>query len=110
HYHNLEPNLWIRRIGYDWAFATITAALLETADLFRATVFKRERTALPIKFGKPLLVVMILIGATGVIVPLVWPSEWFAPIVWLSFIILIDPINAFRGSESIVGDLARGDW
>jgi hypothetical protein len=110
HYHNLEPNLWIRRIGYDWAFATITAALLETADLFRATVFKRERNALPIKLGKALLVVMILIGAAGVIVPLVSPNEWFAPIVWLSFIILIDPINAFRGSESIVGDLARGDW
>ena len=110
HYHNLEPNLWIRRIGYDWAFATITPALLETADLFRATVFKRERNALPIKLGRPLLFVMILIGAAGVVVPLMWPNEWFAPIVWMSFIILVDPINAFRGSESILGDLARGDW
>lgn len=110
HYHNLEPNLWVRRIGYDWAFATITPALLETADLFRATVFKRERNALPIKLGKSLLVAMILIGAAGVVVPLVLPSEWFAPVVWLSFIILVDPINALRGSESIVGDLARGDW
>jgi hypothetical protein len=110
HYHNLEPNLWIRRIGYDWAFATITPALLETADLFRATVFKQERKTLPIKLGKALLFVMILIGFAGVVVPLVRPNEWFAPVVWLSFIILIDPINALRGSESIIGDLARGDW
>jgi len=110
HYHNLEPNLWIRRIGYDWAFATITPALLETTDLFRATVFKRERNAFPIKLGKPLLFMMILVGFAGIIVPLVSPSEWFAPVIWLSFIILIDPINAVRGSESIVGDLARGDW
>ena len=109
HYHNLEPNLWLRRIGYDWAFATITPALLETADLFRATIFKLERKALPIKLSKTLLFLLILIGAAGVVIPLVWPNEWLAPVIWLSFIILIDPINAFRGSESIVGDLARGD-
>src|SRR5882757_1398933 len=30
HYHNLEPNLFIRRIGYDWAFATISPAMFET--------------------------------------------------------------------------------
>src|SRR4051812_17821607 len=23
HYHNLEPNPWIRGLGYDWGFATI---------------------------------------------------------------------------------------
>jgi hypothetical protein len=110
HYHNLEPNLWLRRIGYDWAFATITPALLETAELFRAAIFKREKTTLSLQLTKPALVVLILIGIIGVIVPLVWPSAWFAPIVWLSFIILIDPINALRGSESITGDLGRGDW
>jgi len=110
HYHNLEPNLWVRRIGYDWAFATITPALLETADLFRPTLFKRESKRGSIKLGQPVLVVLSLIGAVGVVVPLVWPSEWFAPIVWMSFIILVDPINAMFGSESIVGDLALGDW
>src|SRR5947209_6816512 len=47
HYHNLEPNLWLRRIGYDWAFATITPALLETAQLFRAALFKRDGVRSP---------------------------------------------------------------
>lgn len=110
HYHNLEPNLWLRRIGYDWAFATITPALLETADLFQATIFKGQQNAAPIKIGKSILVVLIVLGGIGVLVPLVWPSQWFAPIIWLSFIILVDPINAWRGSESITSDLARGDW
>ena len=45
HYHNLEPNLWLRRVGYDWAFATITPALLETAQLFQLTIFKQNRNA-----------------------------------------------------------------
>src|SRR5437899_6490377 len=68
HYHNLEPNLWVRRIGYDWAFATITPALLETADLFRPTLFKRESKRGSIRLGQPVLVVLSLIGAVGVVV------------------------------------------
>ena len=47
HYHNLEPNLWLRRLGYDWAFATITPALLETAQFFQVTIFKRDRVRSP---------------------------------------------------------------
>jgi hypothetical protein len=110
HYHNLEPNLLLRRAGYDWAFATIFPAIFETAELFTATVFKERPARLTIRFPQPLLIGLSLIGAIGVIVPLVFPSEWFAPVVWLSFILLLDPINALRGSPSITGDLARGDW
>jgi hypothetical protein len=110
HYHNLEPNLFLRRAGYDWAFATIFPAMFETAELLTVTVLK-ARPALPaIRFPKPLLIVLSLIGAIGVIVPLVSPSEWFAPVVWLSFILFLDSINALRESPSITGDLARGDW
>lgn len=110
HYHNLEPNLFLRRAGYDWAFATIFPAMFETAELFTVTFFKARPALLTIRFPKPLLIVLSLTGAIGVIVPLVFPSEWFAPMVWLSFILLLDPINALRGSPSITGDLARGSW
>src|SRR2546423_2981596 len=41
HYHNLEPNLMLRRAGYDWAFATIFPLLLLTAEVLRITIFKR---------------------------------------------------------------------
>jgi len=51
-----------------------------------------------------------IVGLVGVVVPLVFPNEWFAPIIWLSFIFLLDPLNALRGWPSIAGDLARGDW
>ena len=110
HYHNLEPNLLLRRAGYDWAFATIFPAMFQTAELFTVTVFKARPLRLTIRFPQPLLIGMSLIGVIGVIVPLVFPSEWFAPVVWLSFILLLDPINALGGSPSITGDLARGDW
>ena len=110
HYHNLEPNLWVRRIGYDWAFATITLALLETAELFRATIFKHERGRGRINVPTSVLIALIVLGAAGVLIPLIAPSVWFAPIVWLGFIFVLDPINFLRGWPSITGDLGRGDY
>lgn len=113
HYHNLEPNPFLRRAGYDWAFATISPAMFETAELFTATIFKGRQASSPgpaIKFPKAVLIVLALIGAVGAIVPLLFPSEWFAPVIWLSFILLLDPINAWRGWPSITADLSRGDW
>jgi hypothetical protein len=110
HYHNLTSNPYVRRIGYDWAFATIFPAMFETAELFAVTIFKRQSRHRPIKFSKGLLRVSAVLGLAGCVVPLVYPSEWFAPIIWLAFIFLVDPLNALRGYPSISNDLARGDW
>lgn len=110
HYHNLEPNLFLRRVGYDWAFATISPAMFETAELLGAVVFKRQKTRAAIAFSSTALIVLAFAGLTGAIVPLVFPSPWLAPVVWLSFILLLDPINALRGQPSISNDVRRGDW
>ena len=110
HYHNLEPNLFLRRFGYDWAFATIFPLLFLTAEVFRATIFKQKGRGLAIKLSRPLLIGLVLLGAIGAIGPLVYPSAWLAPVIWLSLILLLDPLNAMRGWPSITDDLARGDW
>ena len=110
HYHNLEPNLFLRRVGYDWAFATISPAMFETAELLRSTVFKERKQHATISFSKSVLIILVVVGLAGAIGPLVFPSEWLAPVIWLSFILLLDPVNAWRGQPSIYADLARGDW
>ena len=110
HYHNLETNLFLRRVGYDWAFATISPALFETAELLGATVFKQQEPRVTIKSSKSVLILFVIVGLAGAVMPLVLPSEWFAPVIWLSFILLLDPLNAMRGWPSLTGDLARGDW
>ena len=110
HYHNLEPNPFLRRAGYDWAFATIFPLLFLTAEVFAKTIFKKKRRGLAIKLSRTMLIVLVWLGAIGAIAPLVWPSVWLAPVIWLSFILLLDPLNAMRGWPSITGDLARGDW
>src|SRR6266850_3445499 len=110
HYHNLEPNLLLRRVGYDWAFATIFPALFETAELFQSTILARRGPTVSIRFSKPVLYSFIVFGVAGALLPLVVISSWFAPLVWLSFIFLLDPINHLRGQPSIAGDLAAGRW
>jgi hypothetical protein len=110
HYHNLEPNLWVRRIGYDWAFATIFPAMFLTAELFRSTIFARDRLRLRISLSKSAKILLVIVGAVGAILPLIILSGWFAPVIWLSFILVLDPLNALRGWPSITGDLARSDW
>jgi hypothetical protein len=110
HYHNLDPNLFLRRVGYDWAFATISPAMFATAELFAITLFKRQTSRTVIRFSKRVLIMIVFAGLAGAIAPLVVPSGWFGPVVWLAFVLLLDPINYWRGQPSISGDLARGDW
>ena len=110
HYRNLEPNPFLRRVGYDWAFATIFPLLFLTAELFRVTVFKEKGRGPAIQISRPVLIVLALVGAVGAIVPLLYPSAWFAPVIWLAFVFLFDPLNALRGRPSIFNDLSQGDW
>ena len=110
HYHNLEPNLMLRRAGYDWAFATIFPLLFITAEFFALTIFKRRDRSVAITLSRPVLLVLVCLGALGAILPLLYPSVWFAPVIWLSFVFLLDPLNALRGWPSIAGDLSRGNW
>ena len=110
HYHNLEPNLMLRRVGYDWAFATIFPLLFLTAEVFRLTIFKRSEPGRRISMSRTAKLILIVFGVAGVIIPLIYPSAWFAPVIWLSFVFLLDPLNDLRGWPSITGDLARGDW
>lgn len=107
-YQNLEPNPWLRRLGYDWAFATIFPALFLTAAALRATVFARARVP-PWRPPPSLLTAAIVVGAVFVILPLATPSPWLVPLVWTGWALLLEPLNYRRGRPSSLGALARGD-
>src|SRR5262252_8683717 len=81
HYHNLEPDPFVRRVGYDWAFATIFPALFETAELFQLTLWKERARGPQLKIGTPAARMLIFVGAVGVAVPLLVISAWLVPVV-----------------------------
>ncbi len=107
-YHGLEPNLWLRRIGYDWAFATIFPALFLTAAWLRATVFRHMR----VRAWRPsstTLALSMAVGAVAVVLPLLVVSAWLVPLVWIGFVLLLEPLNARAGRPSWLADLGEGD-
>ena len=107
-YHGMEPNLWLRRLGYDWAFATIFPALFLTAAVLRGSVFRGVRVR-PWRPSPRLLRASTVLGAVMVAVPLVIVSSWLVPLVWMGFAFLLEPLNARAGRPSWLADLARGD-
>jgi hypothetical protein len=107
-YHGLEPDPWLRRLGYDWAFATIFPALFLTAAVLRASVVRGVRVR-PWRPSPSAQRVMIALGAAMVVLPLVVVSSWLVPFVWTGFALLLEPLNLRAGRPSWLADLGRGD-
>jgi hypothetical protein len=112
YYINLPASAVWRNLGYAWSFATIWPALFETADLiasFRRAGTERESGAIRRTHAiSPLGWLSMLAGLAMLLWPLVWPSPYLAAPVWLGFILLLDPLNARLGAESLIGDYRRG--
>jgi hypothetical protein len=107
-YHEMEPNLWLRRIGYDWAFATIFPALFLTAAVLRASLVRGVSFRRWWLSPRPPRWLSVL-GAVMVVLPLVIVSAWLVPLVWIGWALLLEPLNARAGRPSWLADLARGD-
>ena len=112
YYIGLPDLLLLRYFGYVWSFATILPAIFETGDLVSSL---RDRRAPPDRLDPPaprrLGVVAWLAVAAGAVmlgVPVFVHSPYLAAPVWLGFILMIDPLNARAGDESILGDWYEG--
>lgn len=108
YYIGLPELLLLRYFGYVWSFATILPAIFETGDLVSSL---RDRRAPADRLDPPaprrLGVVAWLAVAAGAVmvgVPVFVHSAYLAAPVWLGFILMIDPLNARAGDESILGD------
>jgi hypothetical protein len=107
-YHGLEPNLFLRRVGYDWSFATIFPAMFLTAATLRATVLRRARVR-PWRPSQGILRVAVVAGVIGAVLPLVVVSTWLVPLVWVGWVLILEPRNYLRGRPSWLADLGAGD-
>jgi len=110
YYIGLPEPLLLRYVGYVWAFATISPAIFETGEVVsclrdrRADAHRADRP-LPLKPSAG-SVASVIAGAAMLVIPLVHPSAYLAAPVFLGFIFLLDPINAWAGDQSIMEDWA----
>jgi len=111
-YLGLPENFLLRWLGYGWSFATITPAILLTADLVAALGWfdRATRPVCTIRLSATAERALIAAGAAMLLVPLVFPQHiaaYLFALVWLGFIFLLDPLNRRRGLPSLLGDLAE---
>jgi hypothetical protein len=108
-YVGMPSSLLAEVAGYVWSFATITPAIFETSDLVQALL-----PAVPIEprtIPRAVENAMMVCGAAFLIVPLVIPRRigaYLFFLVWLGFILLLDPMNRRLRLPSFLGDLSDG--
>lgn len=98
------------RLACSVPLLTRVDAFLSTGGpaVLRATVFSRCRVR-PWAPSRRCLVATVVIGVVAAVLPLIVVSRWLVPLVWLGWLLALEPINARRGRPSWLGDLARGD-
>jgi hypothetical protein len=122
YYTGLPAHVALRMFGYAWSFATIWPAIFEGAELVavlraaqaggtgragRAGVERGTPAERYVVSGVSRTVV-IATGALMLALPFLVPSRiaaYMAAPVWLGFIFLLDPLNAWLGAESLGVDL-----
>lgn len=104
------PQGWAAAVlGYGWSFATITPAMFETSDLVQALLPAVPGNAW--KISRPAENAVMASGAACLIVPLVLPrsiAAYLFALVWIGFLLLLDPVNRRLGLPSFLGDLSEG--
>jgi len=114
YYTGLTANMALRMFGYAWSFATIWPAIFEGAEL--VAVLRTGKAGRPGKAGRKRSAPPALSIAAGVLMlalPFLVPSgiaAYMAAPVWLGFIFLLDPLNAWLGAESLGVDLRAREW
>ena len=76
--------------------------------MLKTTVFRRAR----VRAWRPSPGVFrfsVAAGAVSVVLPLVVVSTWLVPLVWVGWVLVLEPLNYRRGLPSWLGDLAKGD-
>jgi hypothetical protein len=109
-YHNLEPNVLLRLAGYTWAFATIFPALFLTAQALRGTVLAGLTGRRPFRLPNWGHAAAVALGGAAVVLPLVVVSRWLVPLVWVGYVLLLEPINYRRGAPSWLRECEAGDF
>jgi hypothetical protein len=106
-YINLPDPLAVRLIGYAWSYATISPAMFLTYELLEDLLPGRNPERSP-RLGNAPFYALVAFGFACISVPLVWPSAYMTPLVWIGWAFFLDPINQRLGERSFISELFSG--
>ncbi|UCD71490.1 MAG: DUF4332 domain-containing protein [Syntrophobacterales bacterium] len=108
YYINMERDLLLRWIGYMVAYSTVLPGLFETTELLGSIGLYRGFPVTSIPESRKWYIPFWIIGGAFLILPITVPKYGF-PLIWISLILLLEPINHRFGGKSLMRDWERGD-
>jgi hypothetical protein len=91
-------------------FSTVIPAVFETTELIMSFHWTQRYAHYPKTIVTPVLeVATFVLGWVGLLIVFINPIVSFA-LVWLSFLMILDPLNAWLGRPSLMRQAARGNW
>ena len=91
-------------------FSTVMPAVFETAELARTFGWiERVPAGRRITPTRHVCLGLFLAGLVMLVFTLLWP-RWFYPFLWISLVLLLEPMNRWLGRQSFLEWLQRGDW
>lgn len=92
------------------SFSTVMPAIFETAELVRSFAWTERFSFGPqIKPTPRVDATLLLTGLAMLAAMLVWP-KYFYPLVWVSLLLMLEPLNHWLGRQTLLDFLQRGDW
>lgn len=107
YYVNVVPIPVVRWLGYGFAYATVLPGLFETTELLESLGLFKHSNVKPISVNKSWRVSFLVLGTACFLGVFFYPKFCF-PLIWGSFIFLLEPINYRWGGKSILRDWGKG--
>ncbi len=94
-------------------FSTVMPAVFETAEWVRSFHWIgricADRPPAAVEASGAARLGAIAAGAAMIALTLLWP-EYFYPLVWGGFFLVLDPVNNWLGRPSLLAELCAGQW
>ena len=107
YYINVVPICVVRWLGYGVAYATVLPGLFETTELLESLGLLKDSSLKPISVNKLWTISFLALGIACFLGVFFYPKFCF-PLIWGSFIFLLEPINYRWGGKSILRNWEKG--
>ncbi len=108
YYINIPRNTLQRWIGYMIAYSTVLPGLFETTELLDSIGLYKGYSVSAIPESRKWYIPFWIVGGVFLVLPVTIPQYGF-PLIWGSFIFLLEPINHRFGGKSLMRDWEQGN-
>lgn len=109
HYVDIIPETPWRWWGYFISYGTVLPGLFETYELLVAYGVLKKAKAPPLSDARKLYPWSMLLGILSLVLPVAYP-RYFFPLVWGSFVFLLEPVNHALGAPSLLAEWEHGSF